>query len=44
MFENPEEGSLIVSNEQPYVQFKNVQKSYDGIMLVVKDFNLDVAE
>jgi putative spermidine/putrescine transport system ATP-binding protein len=33
-----------VSNEQPYVQFKNVQKSYDGIMLVVKDFNLDVAE
>jgi putative spermidine/putrescine transport system ATP-binding protein len=33
-----------VSNEQPYVQFKNVQKSYDGVMLVVKDFNLDVAE
>ena len=33
-----------MSNEQPYVQFKNVQKSYDGIMLVVKDFNLDVAE
>jgi len=33
-----------VSSEQPYVQFKNVQKSYDGVMLVVKDFNLDVAE
>ena len=33
-----------MSSEQPYVQFKNVQKSYDGIMLVVKDFNLDVAE
>lgn len=33
-----------MSNEQPYVQFKNVQKSYDGVMLVVKDFNLDVAE
>ena len=33
-----------MSSEQPYVQFKNVQKSYDGVMLVVKDFNLDVAE
>lgn len=42
--EYPEEGWLIVSNKQPYVQFKNVQKSYDGIMLVVKDFNLNVAE
>ena len=25
-----------------YVQFKNVQKSYDGETLVVKDLNLDV--
>jgi putative spermidine/putrescine transport system ATP-binding protein len=33
-----------VSNDQPYVQFKNVQKSYDGVILVVKGFNLDVAE
>ncbi len=27
---------------KPYVQFVNVQKSYDGEILVVKDFNLDI--
>ena len=30
------------SNENAYVRFVNVQKSYDGESLVVKDFNLDV--
>ena len=29
--------------EEPLVKFENVQKSYDGEILVVKDFNLDVA-
>ncbi|WP_321811913.1 MULTISPECIES: ABC transporter ATP-binding protein [unclassified Burkholderia] len=29
---------------QPLVQFRNVQKSYDGETLVVKDLNLDVAQ
>lgn len=33
-----------MSKIQPYVQFKNVQKSYDGVVFVVKGFNLDVAE
>ena len=28
----------------PFVRFKNVQKSYDGETLVVKDLNLDIAE
>ncbi len=28
---------------EPFAQFKNVQKSYDGETLVVKDFNLDIA-
>ena len=28
--------------EQVFLQFKNVQKSYDGEILVVKDFNLDI--
>lgn len=28
---------------EPFVKFKNVQKSYDGVSLVVKDFNLDIA-
>jgi len=31
----------VISNS-PLVQFKNVQKSYDGKVLVVKDLNLDV--
>ena len=30
------------SNQNAYVRFENVQKSYDGETLVVKDFNLDV--
>ena len=29
--------------EEPLVKFENVQKSYDGEIIVVKDFNLDVA-
>ena len=29
--------------ENPFVRFKNVQKSYDGETLVVKDLNLDIA-
>ena len=32
-----------MSNKEPLVKFENVQKSYDGEILVVKDFNLDVA-
>ena len=28
---------------KPFVRFKNVQKSYDGETLVVKDLNLDIA-
>ena len=30
--------------DTPLVQFVNIQKSYDGEILVVKDLNLDVAE
>ena len=33
-----------MSNSNPLVKFENVQKSYDGEVLVVKDFNLDVAK
>ena len=33
-----------MSNSDPLVKFENVQKSYDGEILVVKDFNLDVAQ
>ena len=33
-----------MSNSNPLVKFENVQKSYDGEILVVKDFNLDVAQ
>ena len=32
------------SKQDSYVQFVNVQKSYDGETLVVKDLNLDIAE
>ena len=32
-----------MSIEEPLVKFENVQKSYDGEIIVVKDFNLDVA-
>ncbi len=32
-----------MSKAEPLVKFENVQKSYDGEILVVKDFNLDVA-
>ena len=28
----------------PFVQFSEVQKTYDGEILVVKDLNLDIAE
>ncbi len=33
-----------MANEQAYVRFDNVQKSYDGETLVVKSLNLDVAQ
>jgi len=33
-----------MNEERPLVRFENVQKSYDGEILVVKDFNLDVAK
>jgi putative spermidine/putrescine transport system ATP-binding protein len=32
-----------MSTEQPLVRFENIQKSYDGQILVVKNLNLDVA-
>ncbi len=32
-----------MSDSDAYVSFRNVQKSYDGETLVVKDFNLDIA-
>lgn len=32
------------SSEEAFVRFANVQKSYDGEILVVKDFNLDVSK
>ncbi|MEO0327442.1 MAG: ABC transporter ATP-binding protein [Pseudomonadota bacterium] len=32
------------SADNSYVRFENVQKSYDGEALVVKDLNLDIAE
>ena len=33
-----------VDPESAYVRFDNVQKSYDGVTLVVKSLNLDIAE
>ena len=33
-----------VSPENAFVRFVNVQKSYDGEILVVKDLNLDIAQ
>ena len=32
------------SSDDAYVRFDNVQKSYDGVTLVVKSLNLDIAE
>lgn len=34
----------MTENNDPLVRFENVQKSYDGEILVVKDLNLDVAQ
>ena len=31
-----------MSIEELLVKFENVQKSYDGEIIVVKDFNLDI--
>lgn len=31
-------------NDQPFVRFENVEKSYDGESLVVKNLNLDIAQ
>jgi len=33
---------MAASDQDAYVRFENVQKSYDGVNLVVKDFNLAV--
>ena len=33
-----------MTDKEPLVQFENVQKSYDGEILVVKDFSLDVEQ
>ena len=33
-----------MSSTESYVQFKNIQKSYDGETLVVKNLNLDIQE
>ena len=33
-----------MSSSKAYVQFKNVQKSYDGETMVVKNLNLDIQE
>ena len=33
---------MVATNGDTYVRFENVQKSYDGEILVVKNFNLDV--
>ena len=33
-----------VGSESAYVRFDNVQKSYDGVTLVVKSLNLDIAK
>lgn len=33
-----------MTDQQAFVEFRNVQKSYDGINLVVKDFNLKIAK
>jgi putative spermidine/putrescine transport system ATP-binding protein len=35
---------MTTNDQDAYVRFVNVQKSYDGETLVVKDFNLDIAE
>jgi putative spermidine/putrescine transport system ATP-binding protein len=32
-----------VSNPNQFVRFVNVEKSYDGVILIVKDFNVDIA-
>ena len=32
------------SNSEALVRFENVQKSYDGEVLVVKDLNLNIAK
>jgi hypothetical protein len=35
-------GTEVPDGDQPLVRFVNVQKSYDGKVLVVKNLNLDV--
>lgn len=34
----------MATNDKPLVRFVDIQKSYDGVILVVKSLNLDVAE
>ncbi|MEO1200831.1 MAG: ATP-binding cassette domain-containing protein, partial [Pseudomonadota bacterium] len=36
--------SQTTNGETPFVRFENVQKSYDGETLVVKNLNLDIAK
>lgn len=31
-----------MKQQTPFVQFENIQKSYDGKSLIVKDLNLDI--
>ncbi|MEO1650443.1 MAG: ABC transporter ATP-binding protein, partial [Pseudomonadota bacterium] len=38
------EGTIGTTVVDPFVRFQNVQKSYDGEILVVKDLNLDIAQ
>jgi putative spermidine/putrescine transport system ATP-binding protein len=41
---NSHGGIYGVTSASPMVRFENVQKSYDGITLVVKNLNLDIAK
>ena len=40
---NPALENGLMSKPTAFVEFRNVQKSYDGVILVVKDFNLSIA-
>lgn len=42
-YENREHTSVMTENNEPIVRFIDVQKSYDGEILVVKNLNLDIA-
>lgn len=40
----PSDATAVDAGHQSFVRFTNVQKSYDGETLVVKDLNLDIAK